>query len=1297
MKKLASIITLLIVYAVSAFAERVEYAHFSHFSTDDGMMTNKSESITQDDRGFIWIATDFGLDRFDGSNFRHFSKENYPEIPRDNFLFVSHVGNGKIVAGGMNGLLVEYDPSTDKVKNKMPADFDKTYYKMTHGVTVDDEGTIYAFTNGGLYIYDNEKQEFSNDHPAYNALTGAFIRSLYVDNQHRYWTGLGDGVSVYGRNGGQLMEYKGDRPEMVVNSIIPLTNGDIAATSFSNQLWIFNSVKINERPRVVTLPFNNTTRIIQAKNGRCWFSSDGDGLWYTDNIEAEQPDFVNLRPYENNGETMKKLYTVIEDFNGDIWVSTQNSGIWCYHTQQVRGISFSSEQGFPNHVCSDFTEDLDGNLIIATDGSGVFRKTDNTFRQYKFGCNNVLGIDRDKNGNMLLATWGDGLQSLNLNTGVSQLVKMDGIAPYNNIFSICQMEDGEKYCGSAGDGMYVMDENGKWSKRILADDSLAKMPNKWIYKIVEKNDIRWILTTNTIWRVEKGVYKAMMKDLATIKSVCPLSLIDIDCDEHSNLYVGTNEGVLRIASDGSEVKKITAIDSCEFRVVCSDGKGKIWFGGLGKVLWYDPINNTSGSLPGYYGNMSKYLFYSRSGYLSKDGHVYMGTNTGYLCFAPNEIQVTKNIKYMDFSTFYISQEKQYTLHNVSELILKHNQTDIAIDIDLVDYSQTGAAALRYRLKGLNDDWKEVEKSRRISFNYIPEGDYLLEVEAKSATSFTSVQSLTLPLKVLPPWWKAWWCYLLEVILVLAIIFIVYRTKMRQQEALKNELRQKVAERTEELNVALKEKDRLISVIAHDLRNPMFGIVASLDSVLAQEMVNIKKSSLVDIRNAASMLQGEMQKLLAWAQSNTSQFAVRMSDVDLKQSVENEVRLLNELLVAKNIEVVTNIDYSYCAKADIRQLEVVVRNLLNNALKFTNEGGRITVDGNELQSELLLKISDNGVGMSPAQLENLLSSGKHESTEGTTGEKGSGLGFSLCQEYMKQMNGKISVESKEGVGTSISLYFKKSTAKVNNKIVSEETTESTYTPQEDSALNESVILVVDDDEMVLKSIVSMLEPYATVLTANDGAAALNMSKNEQPDVIVSDVEMPIMDGFTLNKSLQASPETSHIPLLFVSARTEDEMRLEGLGTGAVDYITKPFSQKELLLKLQSIINVKRNTQNRILSTIVEPDAMEKTEEMDPFLKRVIKVIEENYSDSDFSIEVLARESAVSQSTLTRKVKVLTGKTPLEIITDYRLNMAHSLLTTERISVADVAYRVGFSDPAYFTRKYKQFFGRVPSQR
>ena len=214
---------------------------------------------------------------------------------------------------------------------------------------------------------------------------------------------------------------------------------------------------------------------------------------------------------------------------------------------------------------------------------------------------------------------------------------------------------------------------------------------------------------------------------------------------------------------------------------------------------------------------------------------------------------------------------------------------------------------------------------------------------------------------------------------------------------------------------------------------------------------------------------------------------------------------------------------------------------------------------------------------------------------------------------------------------------------------------------------------------------------------DGSAALTMAKSEQPDVIVSDVEMPIMDGFTFNKSLQASPDTSHIPLLFVSARTEDEMRLEGLGTGALDYITKPFSQKELLLKLQSIINVKRNTQNRILSTVGQPDEIEKAEEMDPFLKRVIKVIEEHYSDSDFSIEVLASESAVSQSTLTRKVKVLTGKTPLEIITDYRLNMAHSLLTTERISVADVAYRVGFSDPAYFTRKYKQFFGRVPSQR
>lgn len=1297
MKKIVCVITFLLACAVSAFANRVEYAHFSHFSTDDGMMTNKSESIAQDDRGFIWIATEFGLDRFDGSNFRHFSKENYPEIPRDNFLFVSHVGNGKIVAGGMNGLLVEYDPTTDNISNKMPSDFDKTYYKMTHGVSVDADGSIYAFTNGGLYIYDKEKQEFSSEHPAYNALSGAFIRSLYVDSQHRYWTGLGDGICVYGRNGGKLMEYKDDHSERIVNSICPLNNGDVAATTFSNQLWIFKSGNINERPRVLNLPFNNATRIIQGKSGRCWFSSDGDGLWYTDDIQSEKPEFVNLRPYENEGETMKKIYTVIEDFNGDIWASTQNSGIWCYHTQQVRGISFSSEQGFSKHVCSDFTEDLDGNLIVATDGSGVFKKTENTFKQYKVGCNNVLGIDCDKNGNMLLATWGDGLQSLNLTTGVSQLVKMEGIASFNNIFSICQMENGEKFCGSAGDGLYVTDANGKWTKRILADDSLAKMPNKWIYKIVEKNGIRWILTTNTIWRVENGIYKAMMEDLATIKSVCPLSLMDIDCDEHSNLYVGTNEGVLRVASDGSEVKKITAIDSCEFRVVCSDGKGKIWFGGLGKVLWYDPIKNTSGSLPGYYGNMSKYLFYSRSGYLSKDGHVYMGTNTGYLCFAPNEIQVAKSIKFMDFSTFYISDQKQYTLHNVSELTLKHNQTDIAIDIDLVDYSQTGAAALRYRLKGLNDDWKEMGKNRRISFNHIPEGDYLLEVEAKSATSFTSVQTLTMPLKVLPPWWNAWWCYLLEVALLAGIIFLVYRTKMRQQEAAKNELRQKVAERTEELNVALKEKDRLISVIAHDLRNPMFGIVASLDSVLSQEMVNIKKSSLVDIRNAASTLQGEMQKLLAWAQSNSSQFAVRLSDVDLKKSVENEIRLLNELFSAKNIEVATNIDYSYCAKADIRQLEVVVRNLLNNAIKFTKEGGKISVDGVELHNELMLSISDNGVGMTPEQLENLLSSEKHESTEGTTGEKGSGLGFSLCQEYMKQMNGKITVDSKEGIGTTISLYFKKSNSKVNNNIVSEEKTETTYTPQDDSALKDSVVLVTDDDEMVLKSIVAMLEPYATVLTAKDGSAALTIANTEQPDVIVSDVEMPIMDGFTLNKQLQASPETSHIPLLFVSARTEDEMRLEGLGTGAVDYITKPFSQKELLLKLQSIINVKRNSQNRILSTIVEPNSVEKNEEMDPFLKRVIKVVEEHYSDSDFSIEVLASESAVSQSTLTRKVKVLTGKTPLEIITDYRLNMAHSLLTTERISVADVAYRVGFSDPAYFTRKYKQFFGRVPSQR
>ena len=645
-----------------------------------------------------------------------------------------------------------------------------------------------------------------------------------------------------------------------------------------------------------------------------------------------------------------------------------------------------------------------------------------------------------------------------------------------------------------------------------------------------------------------------------------------------------------------------------------------------------------------------------------------------------------------------------------ELILNYDETNIEVAFDVLDFSGLNNVDASYRINGLDRRWVDLGEKREVKISHLPIGDYVLEVKAHRRDGVGESKSIALKIKVLPPWWKTWWftltVFLLLVAAVVAFFYLRFRTIVRQREL----LAKKVAERTKELDESnklleqkqeiierrnqdlldvLREKDRLISVVAHDLKNPMFAIVGALDGILKKKETSPNTWKILnDTYLSAFNLQSVMVKLLEWARGKQTDVACNLQSVSLRQILKEVTDLLKGVMSEKKITVTCSCDLSHKVYVDPRMVGTAIRNLLTNSAKFTAEGGLINVVAEELDDRVRLTISDNGVGMTQERVDELMKDGDHESTLGTNNERGTGLGFQLSKDFIRKSGGVISMKSEVGKGTTVTILLPKSDelVEISQPEVEEEFEVNT------ELMDGNVVMVVDDDPLILNNLKNMLLPYFQVIEANNGEEGFELACKECPDIIISDVEMPIMDGIEMYKRLR-SVQPSVVPLIFLSARSEEDDRLKGLSSGAIDYVTKPFASRELLMKLTNILQWRRQQQQVVLSHNLEVNRID--EETNSLLKQFLEVVERRYQDSAFSVDDVVDSLAMSKSTLSRKLKSITDKTPLEIITEYRLHRAQEMLKTGQ-SVSDVAYSVGFNDPLYFSRKYRLFFGYPPSQ-
>lgn len=1298
----------------------VEYGIFEHYTTKDGLVSNRIFSISQDRNGFIWIGTDFGLERFDGKSFKHHRKQEYSLFSREDFLFVHALPNGRVTAGGYYGLFVEYDPVNDTFRDVKPQEYEESFYKETMEIYL-NEGKQYAYSSSGAYTYDPETESYTSENPLFKASKNLFVRSMYVDKKDRYWLGSMDSMLIFNHNGEKELCFipKGEACSFV-RTMIPLNDSLLLVASQSAEVWIFNinDTQIKD-PIIVKTPFDCITNIVRDESGRFWIATDAHGLWYTDDFLSANPLFVNLKPFNASLDEALKIYCIMKDNQGDIWFGTQNSGIWRYRRSNKTGITCSWDFGFPLAVCSSFSEDDNNNIIVSVDGGGLYSVDPKfNFRSLtRFPNNNISEIARSNSGVCYVASWGGGIYRCNPNTGAYEKDELEGIkAPSNCFFGVSVADGTDIYACSSGDGLYHKKEgNSKWEK-IVPYDSLTNNNNKWVFTVCEGGeDTRWILTTNSLWKEENGVMTTYSQDVNTTKRTNPFSITDIIADKDGYLYAATSEGIARFSRNSNVPEMLDFVPKSYYRTIIKDDNGNFWLAGDNGILSFNYEKKESYKLPGNYTDVATFYFYLRSGYKAKDGKLYFGTNGGYICIDPNKLNFETVIPYFSYSNIYIRGKKINVdekplngtpLSQSSSISLKYSETDISIDVDMIDFSDADRIQSQYRLVGLQDEWQPMPYDKNIKFAHIPTGKYTLEARAFRTNEECEEKIISLSITVLPPWWNSWWFYCLMILLASLAIAGVFRWRMRRLIKMKNELNEQVSLRTLELQNALKDKDSLISVIGHDLKNPMFAIVVALENWLKKEKAMTdenKRSLIVDVHDSAKTLQGEMLKLLDWAQSKQDDIICKPQDIDVIPLVDDAIQLTTGLLKRKNISCVKEMNLSHKAYIDPRMISAVIRNLLGNAVKFTEMGGTITIGASEDEKNITMFVQDTGVGMSENALKKLLADEDLESTQGTNDEKGTGLGLRICKKYIQLNNGTFSATSKEGEGTRISITIPQS----ETLIVIENTGKPIIVDKDaenKEILADNILLMVDDNPLICENMKTLLGDFCEVLIAYDGQQALDIVKEREVDLILSDVEMPIMNGIEMCQQLQSDEMYSHIPILFLSGRSDENDRLLGLTNGAIDYIPKPFSHEELLAKLRSIFKLRKQERTFLLAQLMKPkeETQEATESQeivkeDPFVNQFMNLIRERYTSAELSVDDLADELCVSRSTMFRRIKMVVGKSPVELLGEYRLNEAmRQLKENDYASINEIAYAVGFSDPSYFSKRFKAYFGISPTQ-
>ncbi|HTN19727.1 MAG TPA: two-component regulator propeller domain-containing protein [Pelobium sp.] len=1335
------------VFVIISCLIKISYAqNITSIGIEQGLSNNTVTAIIKDKFGFMWFGTFDGLNKFDGSSFIKYRTvgSNSQSVP-DNFITALSADSvGRLWVGTQKGLCIFYqEKSSFSTVNYLPYNPNtktqpKKLNQQINALCTAPNGDVFiGAKNVGLLKYHNDSSKFALQIPLFikGKLKKTYsVLALVNDLKQGVWIlTADDGICYFNQEKKFAIQ--------VDSSLI----GNCAVIDKEGLLWIgtsFGLYSFNTKTKLLrSIRFTDkdisSPKITGLKldlNGKLWITTDGRGLIVYDRKTNEVVQM--LKEEDSESLTSNALNTIYIDDANRKWTGTIRGGINVIDSNRnyfktVRHLPYNKNSLVNNTVMS-FCED--GNDIwIGTDGGGisVWNREKSSFQQFVFnesgkqstGANQITSIVKDKSGEIWLGTYGTGVKRFNAKNKTFEDIP------------------------------------------FLQSDRSAK----YVWKLyIDKNGDIWAGCIKGRWAgdLKSGLYKYDKKSnqFKVSEFAVNAEILSISDDEKGNLWLGTLSDLIKIPLDGKGGKKTFKLDSY-IRDIVPDKKGNVWIASHGKGLWC--LNSSSNKLTSYnesnglpnnyviqieidksgmiwastFNGLSRvnpfskkiYNFHVEDGLQSnqfyynasltlQNGEMLFGGIKGFNIFNPNHLQINQSFPVIRFTGMSVLNNplninnefvKRKNPYQPSEIILPYDKSMFSLDFVALEYSRPEKIKYAYYLEGWDKQWNYTN-AKTLSYSRINEGHYLLKIKSTNSSGIWNTHYETVSVVILPPWYRTWWAYTLYLLALSTGIygFIYYQ---KSKERLRYEVKLTKLEAKQEAELTQK-RIGFFTNISHELRTPLTLIINPIKDLLNQPD---DKPNQVDLdavyRNARRMLSLVDQLLLFRnAENEISDFKPEL--LDIAEVCREVFFCFSNQLYSKNIKNEINIDTNPIAVfADREKIEIVLFNLISNAIKYTPEDGRISVDLKENENQVEISIADSGLGIDPSIGDSLFEH-SYRANQLNSDKKisGFGIGLFVSKKIAEQQEGSLTYVSIPKEGTVFKYIIPKNT----KGIVADGTPKSKM--RGESLINEMieepipvilekdqedildlvgdvpVLLLVDDEKEIRNYMKSLLYKSYKIYEAASAEIALELLKKITPDLILSDVMMPGISGVELCQNLKSAKNTNHIPVILLTGTSSTEIKLKGIECGADDYITKPFDNVLLLARIKSILKDRASLKRYFINEITLQNNDEKVaDDYKVFLKKCIEIVETHIEDEDFNVNAFVEKMEMSHSNIFRKVKSISGLSLSEFVRYIRLKKAAELLIKTDLQIKEVAFKVGLNDVKYFRRQFFTLFKQNPS--
>lgn len=1317
---------------------------FHGLTVEDGLSQNSVLSFAQDKQGFMWIGTAAGLNRYDARNFKVYRQSPEKSVGLTNDYILSLLADEKdrLWVGTEQGLFL-YDRHNDWFRSIFPLDersTGRTNFRI-RALHEDSRGRIWVGSQFGLYLVsDTNGRTNAQTIALEKSIKDLEIRSIREDGLGNLWVSGNENLYRIG------LQYGSRKVDRFTLNLPGKTDQDLICTSIeedaSGKLWFGTAnaglfgydVKKGSFFRVagadvpgLRLPHDYIRKLKADSLGRLWIGTqDGLCVW--------TPALNKLMVYRHvpgnrYSLSQNSIYDICMDRAGNIWTGTYYGGV---NISYARNTPFQSiqagdgDKGLSNNVISSILGNGDGGLWIATDGGGLdYRDGKNgQFKHFRFdvrdeqsiGSNLVKTIHRDAKGRLWIGTHAGGLNLFDSASGRFTRIRKpkegNGIGS-NDIVLIREDRKGRFWLGFEHDGLDLYDESRQTYVHYHPDSTGDQH--------IDGHDIRalWIDRMDNVWvGTENGLQvkiparpgfnqtARVFPGLADMPE--KIGINTIYEDERQQLWVGSaGHGLFLIQPRENSVVRYTGrngLPSNDVKAIISDLFGRVWLATNKGLCCFDPERGEFRSYNVYDG-LPGNDFTSNALHRTPDGTIMAGGLNGIVHFNPADIQRNDLRSHIVLSELRIGDQtirpKDETgiiaqdIDLIEELSISHDQNDFSIDFQLLNFIKPWKNRYAYLLEGYETEWHE-SHTGTATYSNLPAGSYTLRVKAANNDGILEPEERLLAIRIRPAPWATWWAWVLYLIALASLIYFVFRYfLMRHRFQQEKQLQQ--------------YKLDFFTNISHEIRTRLTLITTPLERLNSDELENDRQRTIwTSVRHHTSKLTELVQELLDFRKAETGHLRLKCESLDLVAYSTEIAEGFKTMAETKGL----TLDHPQSKEPimvsiDRIQFGKVVSNLLANAIKFTPTGGRVGLTIEQHKQKAVLKVWDTGIGITPANLGRIFNN-YFQVTDHGTENTGYGIGLALARRIVELHNGEIAVQSeragerKQGklnfteFTVTIPALVEQPTAKVptaSSISVSENRDAGIETT---GGSERSLILVVEDNAELRQMLEESLSPVFDVLAAEDGSQGLEIARNRIPDLVVSDIMMPMVDGLQLCDRIKSNRETSHIPVILLTAKASLDDRITGLQHRADAYISKPFSLKLLITQINNLIENRHRLQEVFRHEILETEKLTATTSVrDEFLTDLDGFIQNNLDNSEFNVAMLAKYAAMSQPILYRKLKALTGLSVNDFIKSIRLRRAAELLKDPERTVYEVAYMVGFSDRKYFSREFKKVYDTTPS--